>query len=115
MTSRTATVVEVSSDSAPGRTYRVWVGADGPIFCDCPGHKYRHEPVELRPPCKHMRRLGADADVLAEAKALATTPRTARPRRQPRGRFAFLEVQEQTDSGAWVTVTDLRFSNLEVM
>ncbi len=108
---RKATVVEVSSDSTPGRTYMVWVGAEGPIFCNCPGHKYARHGV--RKPCKHMRALGSATEIVSWAQTIATTKETV-PVQSTDRRFRFLEVQEETTEGTWATVSDLRFRHLEV-
>lgn len=134
---RLATVLEVESMSTPGRSYRVWVDANGPIFCDCPAHKYPRNGV--RSPCKHMRAvsgfstslartaeaakqagfsmadLSQTMDVVARAygkyrEGPAPTKRSTNPR------IRLLEMQEETTEGSWVTVGDLsRFNNLEVM
>lgn len=120
---RTAAVLEVASTSSD-RTYRVWVAEDGPIFCDCPAHKFhKGKPAGERPPCKHMRALMQNTPVMTTAQALARTS-VAKVAERPRqetvtgtSRFRFLEVQEQDTTGAWVTLsgTDLsRFNNLEV-
>lgn len=119
---RAATVLEVASTSSPGVTYRVWVAEDGPIFCDCPSHKFQKgKPAGERKPCKHMKAVSADASVLDDAVALAKSApdlrvATRRVRRSTNPHIRIIEVQEQdTTEGAWVTVTDLRrFSNLEV-
>ena len=106
---KTATVVEVRSDSHPDTLYRVWVGDEGPIFCDCPGHKYARKGRRVI--CKHMKALGADAGVLQAAKTVAKTGNVQQPKD---GRFRFLHVEEEVN-GAWVAVTDAaRFAGLEL-
>jgi len=108
-----ATVVEVASHSTPGKAYRVWVGADGPLFCECPSHKFVRDGI--RRPCKHMRAMAESADLpLAQALAYDRPgmPATVKPQDS---RFRFIEVQEQNEAGAWSSVLDLaRFTNLEV-
>lgn len=111
--SQRAAVVEVASSSSPGVTYRVWVGEDGPIFCDCPGHKFvRADGV--RRICKHMKAIAGDSVALTTATSLVRTGTAAPKQHKPGIRFIEMQERESTDT-AWVTVTDLsRFNNLEV-
>jgi hypothetical protein len=107
------TIVEVASTSTPRKSYRVWVGADGPEFCDCPGHKFVRKNGQ-RTVCKHMKALGASTALpTAVALAKGTTPT---PAAHWDARFRFIEVQERTnESSEWMTTVDLtRFNQLEV-
>jgi hypothetical protein len=115
-----ATVLEVASHSSPGKFYRVHVGPDGPIFCDCPAHRFtKGKPAGQRPDCKHMRILREDGVALATARVVAASvvPASAvfTPPKQMDSRIRFIEVQEETNEGTWASVSDLRrFNNLEV-
>ncbi len=115
---RNATVLEVESTSSPGTTYRVWVGEDGPIFCDCPAHKFhKGKPAGERPDCKHMKAVrgsedGATAIELARYGAIGASA----PKQQDR-RIRFIELveMEQDNYSETVVIGDLsRFNNLEV-
>ena len=131
-----AVVVLAQSDSDPDKKYQVWVGPDGPIFCDCPAHmkgKYaRGKPAGERPFCKHMKRIAANPEAMEEirkvlrgmpipeptfkverppAQVMAEVQHT--PKRDPNLRI--IEVQEETSPGKWVPVVDTgRGKNLEV-
>lgn len=115
---RTATVLEVASSSTPGKSYRVWVDASGPIFCDCPGHKFARGGV--RKECRHMRDVRG-SEVFDAAVEIAKGGRPVAPKRPaaskrpvPSERIRLLELQEEIE-GTWVTVGDLcRFHDLEV-
>lgn len=129
---RTAVTIEVASSSSPGTKYRVWVGPQGPIFCDCPGHKYARGGV--RKPCKHMKAVGGTnvrqmaAEVLrmGQSAEQATTSlielQQAARRASADGaadtianRVKFLEIQEENEAGEWTVVADVsRFNNLEL-
>lgn len=112
MTGRVATVVEIESTSTPGTWYRVWVDPTGPIFCDCPGHKYARHGV--RKPCRHMAAMRASGDFETAAAIAASAAATASLRATDR-RVRFLEIAQEADDGSWVTIGDLsRFANLEV-
>jgi hypothetical protein len=115
------TIVAVESSSGRG-SYNVYVDADGgPTFCTCPGFRLKKGHPEKRPPCKHMRLLGASSEVVAAAKQIARLGRSnsaaargamavAMAKVQPRAetrRFSFIEVQEVV-SDSRVTVVDLR-------
>lgn len=120
---RYATVVAVPSDSS-NAVYRVYVDEDGrPIFCDCPGFRLRRGHVEERKPCKHMRRLGAEEQVLEAARTVARTVGTGRGQTRPEiaavtrsmvGRFDLLGVVEEAEDGTWAPIAGARFNNLEV-
>jgi hypothetical protein len=137
-----AAVLEVPSTSSD-KMYRVWVGELGPIFCECPAHKFtRGKPAGQRPDCKHMKAIRSDTALYAKAVALAkeadqlkrdaaaakraalgqraTVPRVTpgeaqrkEPAHQDR-RIRFIEVQEQTETGVWVGFTLGRFAHLEM-
>jgi hypothetical protein len=113
-----ATVLEVSSTSTPGRRYRVWVGPDGPIFCECPAHKFhKGKPAGQRPDCKHMR-LIRGSDDLSTARSLAQwgVDGTVVPRQRDR-RIRFIELVDMEDNNhsEAVVIGELsRFNNLEV-
>lgn len=110
---RSATVLEVASSSTPGKSYRVWVDATGPVFCDCPGHKYARGGA--RRECRHMRTVresvtyGTAVEIATKGTAVAVKAAAVDRR------IRFLEVQEETSEGTWTTVGDLRrFQHLEV-
>lgn len=110
-----AAVLEVASTSTPGKSYRVWVGEAGPIFCDCPAHKFhRGKPAGERPDCKHMRTVRGST-TLAQARAIAAGQTLATVALAGDAQVRFLELQEETTEGTWVPVTDLRrFTNLDL-
>lgn len=122
-------VLSVASSSSPGTTYRVWVGREGPEFCDCPAHKFHQgKPAGQRPDCKHMRALRNNVEAMQAAWEILDSPsgmvskptptfqRDPRPAAPKKDRgFRFIEIQEQDEEGVVVSVTDLsRFNNLEV-
>jgi hypothetical protein len=112
---RTATVLEVASSSSPGTTYKVWVDATGPIFCNCPGHRFVRADGKRRT-CKHMKAV-AESVVCGQAMSLAEAGVVPKGTELKMGRsIRIIELQEEKTEGTWVTVTDLsRFANLEVM
>lgn len=118
MTATTATVLEVASTSSPDRTYRVWVGEDGPIFCDCPAHKFhKGKPAGERPDCKHMRvvRGSEDGRTASELARYGEVGASAPQQRDRRIRFLeIVQMQDDNPSESVVIGTLDRFNNLEV-
>jgi hypothetical protein len=112
------TIVEVASSSSPGTWYRVWVDESGPIFCECPAHKFhKGKPAGQRPDCKHMKALRATSDGVTAQELARYGELAASAPKQQDSNIRFLELIEADEDNytEWVSVVDLaRFNNLEV-
>ena len=120
---RRATIVEVASHSNPSRSYRVWIDATGPIFCDCPGHKFARGGS--RKPCKHMIALDDNSAFTIAVQSLAAVGSTAKAATEAmqrfeavfkaETRFSVIEIAEEQSDGSWQSSVNVsRFANIEL-
>lgn len=113
----TVTVIEVRSQTDARRTYSVYVGEDGPVFCSCPAFRLHKGRVETRPACKHMREVAPLEETAREiVRVVRAGAVVSAVPGFDRSRFAFVEVVEfEPSTGARAIGVDLRRINqLEV-